>query len=374
MPDVAEREFHDLPGPGGRFITGRRIVVAWAIFGCISSLQTALSSSIHGYPIPLWMGFALQMPQIVVWAALTPLILWLGRRFPLRGAGWPARLLLHIAAGGFCVLLEQLAFEIYLPWFPWPQPVPFMTRTLQQFGLWAVADSLLYWVVLAIGHVEQEARRVVAKERQRSMLMSQLSRARLDALTIRLQPHFLFNTLHAISSLVLEKPREANRMIARLSELLRLTLHRTRSPFVPLHQELELLEHYIALQEMRFGDRLQISMTVDADTPMVDVPALLLQPIVENAVRYADCSPAGAPRVDILVRRTSDRLRLEVRDNGPGFPVVGSVIQEGEGLRNTRARLQEAYGDRQVFSLGSNAVGGATVIIEIPAHEALEPA
>ena len=374
MPGNAEREPQRSPEPGGRLLTGRRIVVAWAIFGSISSLQTALSSSIHGYPIPVWMGFALEMPQIVLWAALTPLILWLGRRFPLRGPGWPLRLLLHVLLGGLCVLIEQLAFEIYLPWFPWPQPVPLVTRTLQGFGLWAVSDSLLYWVVLAVGHVEQEAIRVVAKERQQSMLMSQLSRARLDALTIRLQPHFLFNTLHAISSLVVDKPREANRMIARLSELLRLTLHRTRSPFVPLHQELELLEHYIALQEMRFGERLQISLTVASDAPMVDVPALLLQPIVENAVRYADCSSDGAPRVDILVRRTSDRLRLEVRDNGPGFPVVGSVIQEGEGLRNTRARLQEAYGDRQVFSLGSNAVGGATVIIEIPADGTLVPA
>ncbi len=346
-----------------RAMTIRRIVIAWAIYGCVASLQQDISSAIRGMPIPLWMGFALQYPQVVLWAAFTPLILWLGRRFPLRGPGWPKRLLLHIVASAVLVFIVHLTFEIYLPWFPWQQSGTLITRTLDLFGLWAIADSMLYWVVLAIGHVQQEAERNVARERRQVALEEQLARARLDALTHRLQPHFLFNTLHAISSLVLENPAAANDMLVRLSDLLRLTLSRTETPFVPLDQELELLEHYLALQEMRFGDRLVIELTVASGTPPALVPALLLQPLVENAVRHAIAGGARPARVRIVIGAAGAQLQCSVEDNGPGFR---PGFDEGEGLRNTRARLAEAYGDRHELTLATGPEGGAAVRIAIP--------
>jgi signal transduction histidine kinase len=312
------------------------------------------------------MGFALDMPKVWIWAAMSPLILRLARRYPLHGPGWPARLLLHTVLSALFVLVGYLAFEIYYPWFPWPVDQPLMARTLRFFALSAVTDSLLYWVVLAFGHVEQEAARAVARERRATVLEEQLSRARLDALTVRLQPHFLFNTLHAISTLVLESPRNANRMITRLSDMLRLTLSRTRTPFVPLHQELELLEHYIAIQDLRFGDHLSINLTVAGDATSATVPALLLQPIVENAVRHAIGAGNPEARVDIEIRRVGDRLRLEVHDNGPGFKRDMAGLEEGEGLRNTRARLREAYGEHQLFALADRPEGGASVTIELP--------
>jgi two-component system, LytTR family, sensor kinase len=346
-----------------RALTVRRILIAWAIYGCVASLQQDLSSSIRGMSISLWMGFALQLPQTALWAAFTPLILWLGRRFPLRGSGWPKRLLLHVGFSAVLVFAVHLTFELYLPWFPWPQSGTLITRTLDVFGLWAIADSMLYWVVLAIGHVQQVTEENRARQRRQVVLEEQLARARLDALTHRLQPHFLFNTLHAISSLVLEHPAAANEMLVRLSDLLRLTLSCTETPFVPLDQELELLEHYLALQEMRFGDRLVIELAVASGTPSALVPALLLQPLVENAVRHAIAGGARPARVRIGIGAAGVRLCCTVEDNGPGFR---DGFEEGEGLRNTRARLAEAYGDRQELLLGAGRDGGASVTITIP--------
>lgn len=353
----------------GLKISARRVLIVWAVYGFVSSLQQDLSASLNGHPIALWVGFALQLPQACIFAAYTPLILFLGRRFPLRGRGWRWRLALHVGFSAIVVFTDYLAFETYLPWF-WPSDVPLITRTLRLYGLWAMADSLLYWVVLAIGHVQQEVERVAERARRENALKEQLSRARLDALTVRLQPHFLFNTLHAISSLVVERPRDANRMITRLSDLLRLTLHRTRTPFVPLQQELDLLEHYVALQELRFGDHLAITLTVAPDLPSATVPALLLQPIVENAVRIAIGTGNRDARVDVVVGLSGDRLRLAVLDNGPGFPRDGERLAEGEGLRNTRERLREAYGDRHTFTLADRAGGGASVVIEVPVEPA----
>jgi two-component system LytT family sensor kinase len=203
MPDSRELTEDGHTGTGFSF---RRILLAWTVYGCLISLQQDVAASINGYPIPLWMGFALQFPQAWIWAAFTPVILRLARRFPLRGPGWSLRLMLHVMLSGVCVFVAYLAYEIYLPWFPWPQNTPLVTRTLQLFAVEALADSMLYWIVLAIGHVQQEAARAAAQAHREVVLEEQLSRARLDALTLRLQPYFLFNTLHAISALVTESP------------------------------------------------------------------------------------------------------------------------------------------------------------------------
>jgi len=366
MPDSRDVTAEGYAPP--RF-SARQVVIAWTLYGCVTAVQEDIAAALRGIPIPFWQGFGLQLPQAWIWAALTPVILRLGARFPLRGPGWPWRLLLHVAVSSVFVLMIHLVYEAYLPLL-WPQSAPLLKRTLSVYVLWVTADSMLYWVVLAIGHVKQEAARVAAKARREAVLEEHLARARLDALTLRLQPHFLFNTLHAISALVLERPKDANRMIARLSDLLRLTLSRTRTPFVPLRQELELLEHYIALQELRFGDHLSVNLVVSSDVSGGTVPALLLQPIVENAVRHAIGEGEQAARVDIVVGRVGNSLRLEVSDNGPGFRGGEGTLEEGEGLRNTRARLQEAYGDRQRLVLANGAAGGASVTIELP----IEPA
>jgi LytS/YehU family sensor histidine kinase len=202
-------------------------------------------------------------------------------------------------------------------------------------------------------------------------LETQLMQARLDALTGQLQPHFLFNTLHTISALVLEDPKQANRMITRLSELLRHSFSREHGPLVTLEEELELLDHYVAIQEARFGDRLKVTFRVDADTGAAAVPTFLLQPLVENAIRHGAAlqEGRGVAEVEIAAVRAGDRLRLEVRDNGPGIPGHGDAGRNGGvGIANTRARLTQLYGAGYSFALVNAPAGkgGAVATVEIP--------
>src|SRR5690242_7672561 len=200
----------------------------------------------------------------------------------------------------------------------------------------------------------------------------QLVQARLDALVGQLQPHFLFNTLHTISAFVLEDPKQANRMITRLSELLRQSFNRERGPLATLEEELELLDHYVAIQEARFGDRLRVTFRVDPRAAAAAVPTLLLQPLVENAIRHGVLPNGGVAEVEIAATREGNRLYLSVRDNGPGVSTERSHNGNGFGglgLANTRARLTELYGPSHRFEL-TNApppsAGGALATIDIP--------
>jgi LytS/YehU family sensor histidine kinase len=215
-------------------------------------------------------------------------------------------------------------------------------------------NLLVYAMVAGLYHAWRAAR-----------LEMQLVQARLDALVGQLQPHFLFNTLHTISAFVLEDPKQANRMITRLSELLRQSFNRERGPLVTLEEEFELLDHYVAIQEARFGDRLRVTFRVDPRAASAVVPTLLLQPLVENAIRHGVVPNGAVAEIEIAAIREGDRLHLEVRDNGPGLN--GRSRGAGLGLANTRARLLELYGPGHRFELtNAPAPGGAVATIDIP--------
>jgi signal transduction histidine kinase len=238
----------------------------------------------------------------------------------------------------------------------WRTPHTLVTGVWDGIGIWWTFNVLVYAMVAGLYHAWRATR-----------LETQLVQARLDALVGQLQPHFLFNTLHTISAFVLEDPKQANRMIARLSELLRQSFNRERGPLVTLEEELELLDHYVAIQEARFGDRLRVTFRVDPQAASAAVPTLLLQPLVENAIRHGVVPNGDVVEISIAAVRERDRLHLEVRDNGPG--PGGRSGSGGLGLANTRARLQELYGPSHRFEL-TNAPppgpGGAVAVIDIP--------
>jgi signal transduction histidine kinase len=242
----------------------------------------------------------------------------------------------------------------------WRTPHTLLSGVTDGIAIWWTFNVLVYAMVAGLYHAWRATR-----------LETQLVQARLDALVGQLQPHFLFNTLHTISAFVLEDPKQANRMIARLSELLRQSFNRERGPLVTLEAELELLDHYVAIQEARFGDRLRVTFRVDPRAASAVIPTLLLQPLVENAIRYGVMANGGVAEVHIAATRSGDRLQLEVRDNGPGLSadtrVAGNGAGTGLGIANTRARLQELYGPGHRFELKNAAPGGgALATIDIP--------
>jgi hypothetical protein len=299
------------------------------------------------------------------WAAFTPLV----TAFSARAArlGSPLRIVAAhlpaaLATAVLCAAVEGVvkwALGIYRT-----TPLSLGAGVSYAVATYWTFNVLIYAMVVGLYHAVRAAR-----------LESQLMQARLDALTGQLQPHFLFNTLHTISAFVLEDPKQANRMITRLSELLRHSFSREHGPLVTLEEELQLLDHYVAIQEARFGDRLKVTFRVDAGTGAATVPTFLLQPLVENAIRHGAAAQEGGglAEVEIAAVRVGNRLRLEVRDNGPGISGGGegdASRNGGVGIANTRARLTQLYGAGYSFTLANAPAGkgggGAVATVEIP--------
>ena len=204
-----------------------------------------------------------------------------------------------------------------------------------------------------------------ASESEQASLKAQLAQAQLRALKMQLQPHFLFNTLHSISSLVLEDPPKANSMIARLGDFLRLTLENSEQQLVTLKEEIEFLRTYLEIEQVRFGERLTVGFKMEPATLSAQVPHLILQPVVENAIQHAVAPRATRSHIDLEAKQLNGLLRLEVRDNGSGMP--GDLAERQRvGLSNVRARLAQIYGRDFRFELTNRPEGGLSVMMEIP--------
>jgi signal transduction histidine kinase len=224
----------------------------------------------------------------------------------------------------------------------------------------AVATYAAYWQ-------ERLSRRFSEAARESEQLQARLDQARLQALRLQLQPHFLFNTLNAITALVHRDPPKAERMVNGLSELLRFSLGTAGEQEVRLDRELEVLRHYVDIQIVRFPDRLSVHFDVEAAAMEAMVPSLLLQPLVENAIKHGVAPRAAGGHLTIVARRRDDTLSLEVSDDGVGA-TAGEPLMEGVGLGNARARLASMYGQRHRFDAGARPGGGFRVAIEIPFH------
>ena len=229
----------------------------------------------------------------------------------------------------------------------------------------------IYWIIVSIVHALTWYRRSQERERSALQLEARLADARLDALRMQLHPHFLFNTLNAISTLVHRDANAADEMIGNLSELLRATLDTTEQE-ITLRQELHFLDRYLEIQQVRFGDRLQVEKEIDAAALDVQVPTLILQPLVENAIRHGIEPQTGQGRLHISASRDEEMLHLRVRDNGSGNKPA-SEAKDGIGIANTRSRLQQLYGGAAHLILTTAADGGFIAAIDLPCRETFDP-
>ena len=357
---------------GGGGLSGQRwarlafVWGVWALVGLFFSSQVYFYSYGTAKQVPWPRSLAWQMSAVVINALLTPVVLWLARRYRVERQTWRRALPLHLFAGAafaaICTtyhIVLDFAFAGKLGALALPSLPRIVFANLDK-------NLLIYAIIVVISHAVDYYQRYREGELR-------ASQAQLQALKMQLHPHFLFNALHSISSLVHTDPDAADKMIARLGDFLRLTLESSAAQEVALRQEIEFLNCYLEIERIRFRDRL--TMRIEADPQVLDcrVPNLILQPIVENAIRHGVSQRSAPGHVEVRAARAGSMLRLEVMDNGRGLPegaVAGRGAQGGGvGLANTRARLQQLYGAAYRFELANAPAGGAVVTLEIPLHD-----
>jgi signal transduction histidine kinase len=330
------------------------IFAFWTFLAVLSSANRLLDPRGFGFRMGSPTGpIILEFIGAWIWAALTPPIFRLTSRVKL------SRVALLIALGVVVSIAVYSAIDLIRPLLLPPSPRPRTPLLRELLGFRFVNELLYYFAIVAAGYAREYFLRGRDEAARSALLQAQLAEARLDALRMQINPHFLFNTLNAISAMVERDPSGTRKMIARLSELLRRTIDSRAAGEVPLRQEMELLDRYIEIMEIRFQGRLRAVRDVAPDTLDALVPHFILQPIVENALEH------GEPGiVEIVARRHGDRVVVSVRDHGPG--VSGSPA--GIGLGNTRARLEQLYGSRASFALRNAEDGGAIAEIVVPYH------
>jgi two-component system, LytTR family, sensor kinase len=351
--------------PGRRSRTELMVVlIGWTVIGLFMTGQYLLYAASFGVTVSIAAAAGRAFFAAAVWAAIMLAAFTLTRRFPLDRRPRLGKAFIHQGAGMVLALGEVVTAHFALRALGAGEPVPFMSLFFQGFP----TNLLYYWLFVGIGHGLEFYRRYRHRERQSVHLSARLAQAELHLLKSQLHPHFLFNTLHAISALMHKDVRAAERMIARLSDLLRVALDHAGATVVPLGEELEFLDTYLAIERVRFGERLSVDIDVAADVRGVEVPHMILQPLVENAVRHG-ISPRAAPgRVRVSARRheRGHALLLVVEDDGVGVRDKGGRRGGGLGLANTRARLEQLYGDDFTFAAGNAPEGGYRVTLSIP--------
>jgi two-component system LytT family sensor kinase len=353
----------------GRRWTQRAIILGcWTFYGLFFASQAIVQEAYLGRPIRWSHHLTSWLVCAYIWAALTPLVLYLSRRFRIERRNWLGRAFIHLLFG---ILVASLLLSIYaavtaligLPAAQKPFRVAFFGLLVVEFHF----SLLMYWVVLGLDHALDYYRKYRERELAASQLETRLAQVQLQVLKMQLHPHFLFNTLHAISALMHSDVEAADRMVARLSDLLRSTLENSGVQEVPLKQELEILERYLAIEQARFRDRLTVEMRIDPETLDARVPNLILQPLVENAIQHGIAPRAASGRIEIHSHRENGTLNLRVRDDGKGLSEgATAALKEGVGLANTRARLQQLYGASHRFELANAPDGGLVVSLTIP--------
>src|SRR4051812_4451644 len=308
----------------------------------------------------------LNLVQFYIWAILSPVVFRFSRRFPveLRPLNVRNLLLYFPALISFAGIHQVIHLAVLWSITPrWRQQYPALIdcyRAYFAFGFYI--DLIIASLIVVAVHALLYYQNFQASELAQSSLKTQLAQAQLRALKMQLHPHFLFNTLHSISSLVLEDPPKANSMIARLGDFLRLTLENSEQQLVSLKEEAEFLRCYLEIEQVRFGDRLTVAFELEPQTLSAQVPHLILQPVVENAIQHAIAPRAARGHINIQAKRLNSSLRLQVKDNGPGITSNSDLPgTERVGLRNVRARLRQIYGSDFRFELVNARGEGLTV-------------
>jgi sensor histidine kinase YesM len=344
----------------------------WLLLALFFASQTVIYSRYAGHPASWRQALLYPLSDALPWSLLALVAFTLARRFPIERGRVLRGLAIHLPAALLLAVIEGVLAFLLLDAIGALKSATTTSRSmLGNLVIGKLHQNLITYAVLAGGAQTLEVyRRFRERERRAAQLEVRLAQARLEVLRIQLQPHFLFNTLHAISALMHRDVDGADAMLARLSDLLRIAIESGGEQEVPLKREVDFLAGYVEIQRARFGDRLRVSFDIPAATLDARVPGLFLQPLVENAIRHGIGTRAAGGAVMIATRREGEWLRLTVRDDGVGFASAAPVT--GLGLANTRARLEALYGGAHEFTTTNPAEGGALVTLVIPWRPAAE--
>jgi two-component system, LytTR family, sensor kinase len=358
--------------PPTRWVLG--VATVLGVFSTLQAYRLTVVTAKPGMPIEVGKLLALNLAYWFVPALLLPSVVWVARRFPLEAGNLLRSVPVH-AAGAMTFALLRFAGMTGVKLLLWsgdikPVSVSWWIYTQRQFLYDLDWCLMVYSAIVGVSHALAYHRESQERRLKEAQLETRLVEARLKTLEAELHPHFLFNTLHAISTLVHRDPEAADRMISRLSDLLRITFDRSGEAIVSLKEEIDFLQKYLDIEQTRFQDRLTVRVEVDPDVFDAEVPRMILQPLVENAMKHGIAHSVEKGHVQISAGRDDDRLWMQVRDNGGGLH--GGTLKKlrtGVGLSNTRARLDVLYPGRHRLEF-TELHGGLAVRVEIPFHRA----
>lgn len=347
------------------------IAAIWGGIGLFDATQNVFvmrSEGMHHFWVRLF--FTLLMSWLP-WMLATPVVFRMSRRYPLAQwnhvSTWAAHLGACLCIGVVYSAWVALWEASLNPFAVSPGPDPFPKLWLSKFNNGLLAFLILYGLILLVAHLFDSLEQLALQQTKTAQLNAQLSRAQLSALRRQIEPHFLFNTLNAIAGLVREGRGDAAvDMIAGLSDFLRRVLNDSDRQNVPLGEELEFTQKYLDIQKARFSDRLQFHVDVPAELLPAQVPSLILQPMVENAVKHGIAQRVQGGEIRIAASRTDGRLTLRVYNDGPALPAGWEQSPSGIGILNVRTRLRNLYGDACEMSMRNQRPGGVEASISLP--------
>ena len=363
--------------PPWRWVFG--VATVLGLFSALQAYRLTLVNENSGELLEAGMALKLTILNLALWyvpALMVPAVVRVARQFPLDASGGRLRSLAAHAIGALVFAGLDFAGMLGVRFLLWPHAGKWAGTTWARFLQQKLFEQLdwslmVYAVIVGASHAIAFYHESQQRKLAEAQLETRLMEARLKTLEAELHPHFLFNTLHAISTLVHRDPESADRMISRLSDLLRITFDRTGEAKVSLKDEADFLQKYLDIEQTRFQDRLTVNVRIDPDALDGEVPRMILQPIVENAIKHGIAGRRGGDRIQITAGRTGDRLWMQVHDNGGGLQVrTLRALRTGVGLSNTRARLDCLYGRHYRLEF-SDTHGGLAVLIEIPFQRAV---
>lgn len=337
------------------------VFAAWTVNGLVAAVDLMSMRNASGEYLSFAYAAKLSLSGAWMWVPFALFLLWLVPRFPIEQGRIVSSVLVLTVAVLAVVSARAVLIYALNPWFLWYDEQPAFQAVLIRS---LVNNQFQSWLIIGVGHALLFSQRARERERQATVLQSQLADARLAALASRLNPHFLFNALNSIAELVHRDAVAADRMIVGLSALLRSSLEKTAAQEVALQEELRLVGYYLDIEKIRLGERLRVQWQVDSDTLAAQVPPLLLQPLVENAVRHGISRRLTPGLLVVRAHHASGRLVLEVQDDGGASTAASPGC--GTGLQTTRARLEHLYGDDFRFELQRDEHERTVVRLEIP--------